>query len=202
MANLKYQKTFRLLHFILAMIGIFICAILTLAFGHPSGIFIAPELFAVWPIGHGILYGIRRIAIKGLQFKTNNSKYTGRWPKGLLIIVYILGILSFFGILLLGPLYLPGLFILYPICFFSLLLRCPWSRIFIIATFWYQAALVQIFFFVAYFTSQASTAWNEVVVLIVITLFFFLLGLYVQRSQNIRFFLTDLDRVNKDNASG
>ena len=187
-----YKRTFRTIHFVLAAIGLITCIVFSTAGGHPPGILFLPMIIPAWLVGHLFIWGIRRLAIRGLHNREETQE-NNSWPPTLVLAATLLAVITLTGPILFqaGLIYI-SVWSIAPICFVGLLLRKPWSRNLIFVTCCFPISflaydVIEILFFSQ---RQSHVAWVSYVVAGVIYSCVLYLGIYIKRSENVRIFLS------------
>ena len=197
----EYKKTFRILHCVWAAIGLITCIVFAFAGGHPPGILFLPMIIPAWFIGHLLIWGTRRLAIRGLYSRAEETRESDRWPPSLLLALSLFGAITFLPPVLFGgvPIFMI-IWPIFPICFVGLLLRKQWSRnlAFVVcclpaAYFSFNIIDYHVFNF---FSTGQNHSWRVSEIIIGASYFSFaFLGFHIQRSQSVRAFLSAQESV-------
>lgn len=187
-----YKRTFRTIHFVLAAIGLITCIVFATAGGHPPGILFLPAIIPAWLIGHLFIWGIRRLAIRGLLNREGNQD-NNSWPPTLILAATLLAAITLTGpILFQGGLVYIGIWLIVPICFVGLLLRKSWAvnLIFVICCFPISFLAYDVIEILFFSQRQSHVSWLSFVVAGVIYSCVLYLGVHIKRSKNVRTFLS------------
>jgi hypothetical protein len=196
------QRPFRVTHLIWAVLCLAACGVLIFAGGegHPPAIILLPVVLAVWAVGHGGLWIVRRLAVRG---RSRVGVVALSWPPGLIVAAIGTGFTSAFGVLLLfatlfqwkaerllTPLWLTmaAIWVAHGACFAGLLLRRTWSRLFValLCLGWAALLVVQI---VENWVHGSPIKAPELALMVVLISIGALFGWHLARSQRIKAFL-------------
>ena len=169
--------------------------------GHPPGLVFVPVVVAIWLAGHVFLSGSHKLAIRGKYLAEVKNTSSGKWPPAIIFLIFIFGLIFFFGLfgilwLLLSQRdWLRGLaiplavWIPSSLCFFGIVLRRDWSRLLAGGGF-IVLAMILLYEMIASFMRgyrNSSVEWaTAIVIFIVLSLF----GQYVLRSSCIKTFFS------------
>jgi hypothetical protein len=92
------QSSPRLAHAAWAAVGIIVCLLLVLTGqkGHPPAVIFLPHALVVWAVGHGLIWGVQRLAARGRRIVTATEGQ--RWPVGLRLAVVGTGAAALVGV--------------------------------------------------------------------------------------------------------
>ncbi len=196
------KNVFRWLHVVWATIGASISVLLATAKGgHPPGIVFVPIAAAIWLVGHILLWGSHKLAIRGKYLAESRGITSGKWPLAIIFLVFLFGIVFFFGLFgivwqilferdSLRELAIPlAVWIPSSLCFFGIVLRHDWSRL-LAGSGFIVVAIILLYEMIASFMRgyrNSSAEWATVIVIFVLLSFF---GQYVLRSSSIKTFFS------------
>lgn len=196
------KNVFRWLHVAWATIGASISVLLATAKGgHPPGIVFVPIAAAIWLVGHILLWGSHKLAIRGKYLAESRGITSGKWPPAIMFLVFLFGIVFFFGLFgivwqilferdSLRELAIPlAVWILSSLCFFGIVLRRDWSRL-LAGSGFIVVAIILLYEMIASFMRgyrNSSAEWATAIVIFVLLSLF---GQYVLRSSNIKTFFS------------
>ena len=195
---LKY--TFRGLHIVWAILGAGICILLATARGgHPPGLVFVPVAAVIWLTGHVLLWGSRKLAIRGRLLAENRNIAAGKWPLPIILLTLFFGIVFFFGVLgiawqvfierdgLRGLAVPLAFWVPSSLCFFGILLRQDWLRI-LAGSGFIVVGVILLYEMIASFTRgyrNSATEWGMAIVIFILLILF---GYYILRSSGIKAF--------------
>lgn len=137
----------RAAHAAWAAVGAFACALLVLTGreGHPPAVVLLPIAVVAWAVGHGLIWGVMRLAAEGRRMGARTAAAGQPWPLGLRLAVVgtgsaaLVGVVQVVGTVLAGRLYpfheagdwaaMLAVWLVHAACFAGLLLRHGWSRL-------------------------------------------------------------------------
>ena len=137
----------RLAHAAWAAVGTMVCLLLVLTGqkGHPPAVIFLPHALVVWAVGHGLIWGVHRLAAKGRRIGIQTATASQSWPVGLRLAVVstgaaaLVGVAQVIGTVLEGrwyPYHYAGewaammvVSLVHAACFAGLLRRRRWSRL-------------------------------------------------------------------------
>ncbi len=197
------RRPFRVGHLVWAVLCVAACAVLIFAGGegHPPAIILLPVVLAVWAVGHGGMWIVRRLAVRGRSRVEGGVALS--WPPGLILAAIGTGFTSTVGVLLLfaslfqwkgerllDPLWLTmvAIWVAHNVCFAGLLLRRTWSRLFAALLSFGWAALLG-FQIVEHWVRASPIKAPELALMIVLISIGVLFGWHLATSPRIRAFL-------------
>lgn len=79
------QRRLRVAHAAWAAVGIIVCLLLVLngRQGHPPAAILVPMVLVGWAVGHGLIWGVQRLAAKGRRIAARTAPDGQPWPLGL-----------------------------------------------------------------------------------------------------------------------
>ena len=169
--------------------------------GHPPGIVFVPIAAAIWLVGHILLWGSHKLAIRGKYLAESRGITSGKWPLAIIFLVFLFGIVFFFGLFgivwqilferdSLRELAIPlAVWIPSSLCFFGIVLRHDWSRL-LAGSGFIVVAIILLYEMIASFMRgyrNSSAEWATAIVIFVLLSFF---GQYVLRSSSIKTFFS------------
>ena len=201
----NYLKSkFRWLHLVWAIFGVGICVLLVTAKGgHPPGIVFVPIAAAIWLFGHVLLWGSRKLAIRGKYLTGSGNIATGKWPPALILLTFLFGIVFIFGLFgivwqvlfernWLRELAIPlAVWIPSSLCFFGILSRQNWSRI-LVGSGSIVVAVLLLYEMITSFMRGYRNSNTEWIIAIVVFIILVLFGKYILRSANIKAFYSKI----------
>jgi hypothetical protein len=195
-------------HAVWAAVGITGCLLLVLTGrkGHPPAVVLLPLALVAWVVGHGLIWGVLRLAATGRRLAARAAPDGQAWPLGLRLAVVCTGAAALIGVVqVVGtilarrwyPFYDAGewavmlaVWLVHAACFSGLLLRQRWSRLLSATLAFAWAALlgVQIAEHLAPSTSSDTMGMLIAFGLMVLLVLF---GSYLVSSSRARSFLGD-----------
>ncbi len=203
MLNTDYLKrTFRWLHIVWAIFGASVCILLATAKGgHPPALVFIPIAAAIWLFGHILLWGSRKLAIRGKLLTDSSNTAKDKWPLALIFLTFIFGIVftsGLFGIVWrvlfesnrLHELAIPlAVWIPSSLCFFGILTRQNWSR-FLAGYGPIVVAVILLYEMIASYMRGYRNSNTEWLIAVVVFIILVLFGQYILRSSSIKAFFS------------
>ena len=209
------RRPFRFAHLLWALLGVGASAFLIFfgGEGHPPGIVLLPVVWVVWAVGHGGLWLVRRLAVRGRSGAVSAGGAILSWPPGLIMAAIGTGATTAIGLIpllsnviqsregrFLDPLWLmmTAIWVAHGVCLAALLLRWTWSGIYTALLCFGWAALlgVQI---VDHLIRGARIEIGELVIAGVLIVIGVLFGWHLVTSRRIKDFLAP--RGARDSAT-
>jgi hypothetical protein len=178
--------------------------VLTGRTGHPPAIILLPVVLVAWAVGHGLIWGVQRLADKGRRTVAQTATDGQRWPLALRLAAIgtgsaaLVGVTQIVGTLLKGSLYpfrhacgwwaMLVVWVVHAACFAGLLLRQSWSRLLSATLAFGWAALLGLQV-AQHLAPGASSDTAGVLIAIALMAVLVLLGRYLASSSKIKSFL-------------